>query len=167
MAAMSEGPDLIGPPTSIDLATELLLGKPRGDPEGHYHLKREYPKGQREVMARAALAYELRREAPHGYFAGLLADLIDPEVRSTSIEKRTVKFVRPRGGRRASGRLDLDIIEFMRKYLGQHPEQTEAAVNEAAKHFDKSERRIWDAWEPVAKTQTSGMETLRAVEENK
>jgi hypothetical protein len=152
------------PDSSVDLATELLLGTPRSDPRGWYYLKREYikPGSDREFDARAALADELRKEAPDGYFVGLLADMIDPRVNATSIEKQTVKFVPPKGGRRASGRLDLDIIEFMRKYLEKYPDQTEAAANEAAKHFHKSERRIWAAWTPVAKVETSGLETLRS-----
>jgi hypothetical protein len=137
--------------SSTDLATELLLGKPKGDPDGRYHLKREYPRGERELMARAALADELRKEAPQGYFVGLLAALIDPRVEAASMEKQAVKFIPPKGGRRSSGRLDLEIAAFIRE---QHC-GVDAAVVLAKEHFHVSESRVWQAWKLFARVQTN------------
>jgi hypothetical protein len=135
----------------VELATELLLGTPRSDPKGRYHLKRQYPKGQRELEAREVLSDELRREAPDGYFAGLLADMIDPRVKSRAIDKQSVKFIRAPGGRRSSGRLDLEIRQFM------HEQEcgVDAAAVLAKEHFKLSETRIWQAWKSgEAKTKT-------------
>jgi hypothetical protein len=142
---------------SAELAEELLLGKPAGDARGWY-IKREYlkPDSKRERVARIALARELRKEAPVGHFVHLLAALIDPRPPRKAnggttrrvIPKQTVQFVPPKGGRRASGRADLDIVVFMREWLAQDPKRrkTDAAVVQAKNHFDVSESRVWQAW---------------------
>jgi hypothetical protein len=138
----------------VKLATELLLGTPRSDPKGYYHLKRRYPEGRRELKARKALADELRTEAPDGYFTHLLADMIDPRVKSRAIDKQSVKFIPARGGRRSSGRLDLKICEFMHKKKRRGG--VDAAAVLAKEHFKISETRVWQAWKSMlAKPKTN------------
>ncbi|HMA71390.1 MAG TPA: hypothetical protein VKP67_07870 [Xanthobacteraceae bacterium] len=140
--------------TTASLATALLLGRPACTTNGWYS-KRKYlkPGRKRESAARVALAIELRKEAPDGYFVQLLAKMIDPRTRTHGpVPKQTIKFVPPKGGRRASHRADLDIVAFMREQLARHPARQkkagiDAAAWEAHEHFDVSERRVWQAWE--------------------
>jgi hypothetical protein len=145
--------------TTASLATALLLGSPAGDDKGWYS-KRKYlkPGRKRELAARVALAIELRKEAPDGYFANLLAALIDPRpprqptgiMVKRVVPKQTIKFTPPKGGRRASDRGDLDIAQFMREWLeAQEPKhrKIDAAVYTASVYFHVSERRVEKAWE--------------------
>jgi hypothetical protein len=65
-----------------ELANELLLGKPSGG--SRYH-QRKYPEGRRALAARAALAQLLKAEAPDGYYASLLAEMIAPSSRPGTV----------------------------------------------------------------------------------
>jgi hypothetical protein len=128
------------------LASALLLGTPGGDPR-YYNRKFPKPGSKRELAARAALARELLAEAPQGYFVKLIAAMIDPRTDSPFI-RQTIKFVRHKGGLRASGRRHLEIATFMRAHREKHPElAVEQAALDAADHFEVSERTIWAAWE--------------------
>ncbi len=132
---------------SEDLAHELLLGSPISGQNGWYH-KRQYlkPGSKRESAARAALARLLRDEAPDGYFTQIVASMIDPQTNSPLINQR-IKIVRLQGGKRATGRLNIDIAKFIHKRREEQPGITmEAVIYDAAEHFRISERRIKYAW---------------------
>jgi hypothetical protein len=166
-----------------ELADELLLGKPSGGPRYH---QRKYPEGKRALAARAALAKLLRAEAPEGRYTGLLAEMISPHLEPgtsfkkqsthTVIRRQTVEFIPPRGGKRASGRLELDIAKFVRKKLAQVQKERlkkkmlplkedrldKRTVGQAAACFRVSEKTIRSAWKLFAKGKTTESQTLRA-----
>jgi hypothetical protein len=96
----------------------------------------------RELAARAALARELRKEAPGGFYTGVLACLIDPP--RSGVTQR-IEFKRLKGAPRLSERADLDIVLFMRAQLEKDP-KIDAAVKAAETHFDLKERRVRKAW---------------------
>jgi hypothetical protein len=157
-----------------ELATELLLGKPCSNSR---YLWREYPKGRRALAARAALAELLRAEAPDGCFVHLLAELISPrpgrasaaiesltaagEVSIVAVVKRQrVEFVPPPDGKRTTGRLEFQIVGFIRKQLAKNAEKRDRehkralkvgrldgqTARTAAKHFRVSEKTVRNAW---------------------
>jgi hypothetical protein len=143
-----------------ELADELLLGKPSG---GRRYHQRKYPKGKRALAARAALAKLLRAEAPDGYYTPLLAEMISPHPKPGTvavIERQRVKFIPPRGGKRASGRLELDIAKFVRKKLAEVQRErrrrkmrplkedrlAKRTVDQAKARFRVSEKTVRNAW---------------------
>jgi hypothetical protein len=142
-------PDFIGPPTSTDLAQELLFGELKSDPTGWYP-KREYPTGERREMAYAALAYELRREAPDGHFVGLVAAMYDPHTEGV-LPRLRIELKRGRGRKgeaRVIGRRGGEIAEFLHVWRAAHPDETDvaSAIDAAEKHFGLAGRIIWDVW---------------------
>jgi hypothetical protein len=168
-----------GQPTEMaraELATELLLGKPCGDDDGRYSW-REYPKGRRALAARAALAELLRAEAPDGYFVHLLAELISPRAARASaatealagagdasivavVKRQRIEFVPPPDGKRSAGRLEFQIVGFLREQLARNAKKRDReqepalkvgrldgqTVRNAVKRFRVSEKTIRNAW---------------------
>jgi len=129
-----------------ELAIELLRGTSVFDNKGR-HYKRDYlePGSSHERAARAALARLLRKEAPDGYFTQIVASLIDPPRRRVVVTQR-IEFKRLKGNPwRASGRLDVEIAEFIheRRKAGC---QLKDAVTDAAEHFRVGEEKVRKAW---------------------
>ncbi len=131
------------------LAHRLLAGTLTSDPEGWYP-KRRYPSGKRELAARQALADELRREAPDGYFVHIIAAMIDPRTDSELIRQK-IEFAPAKDSRletKTSWKLDHDIARFMHEYREKHPGRGSVtkAVDAAVDHFGFETRRIEEAW---------------------
>jgi hypothetical protein len=158
-----------------ELADELLLGKASGGPR---YLRRKYPSGKRALAARAALAQLLKAEAPDGYYTPLLAEMIAPSPKPGTvalIKRQTVEFIPPRDGKRASGRLELDIAKFVRKKLAEVQRERrkkkmrplkedrldKRTVDQVATRFRVSEKTIRTAWKLFAEGKPSELETLR------
>jgi hypothetical protein len=127
-----------------ELALELLAGL---QSDGGV----DYPESEsdREMVLRAALAREVRREMP-GFVGELLALAIDPSLAPrtpTTRRTRHLVFEKPtQGGKDSVWARDLLIIEHLKRLLRGKVKKT-AAYKLASEHFGCSERSIRDVWD--------------------
>ena len=133
------------------LAREFLLGLV--SPKGRVYLK---PNSKREKQARAATERVLRKEAGrNGYWAHLVAGLINPSPRHFFI-KRKIVFQRPKGTPvTILDRERAEIAAFIHNELEkQRTGASTAAQARNLKHamaaardkFGKRDRTLWKIW---------------------
>jgi hypothetical protein len=112
-----------------ELAIEWLLGT--AAPKGRAFLKAG---SNRELKGRAAAARALRKEAPEGYFAQVVANLIDPPRRidppaPSAIFTRKFIFQRPRGAPVVgSDRRRAKIAAYMQAQLEKQKRRPAATI---------------------------------------
>lgn len=132
-----------------NLASLLLFGKQSTSKDGWY-TQRKYPKpgSKRELAARAALADELRAEAPWGHFVGLAAAMIDPRTKGI-LPRPQIKFVGHRGKNsrpQTTKHRAIEIAAYIHERLPNH-KNVHNSIAEAAAHFGFVETVIWEAWD--------------------
>jgi hypothetical protein len=130
------------------LASMLLFGEQTTSKDG-WTTQRKFPKlgSEQEIAARAALADELRAEAPWGHFVGLVAAMIDPRTRG-ALSRPQIKFSGHRGKNskpQTTERRAAQIAAYIHETRTDH-KSLEDAIASAAAHFGFVESVIWEAW---------------------
>jgi hypothetical protein len=138
------------PNRRLDLASALLFGEQTTSKDG-WTTQRKFPKpgSEQELAARAALADELRAEAPLGHFVGLVAAMIDPRTEG-ALSRPQIKFVGHRGKNsrpHVTEHRDVEIAQYIQKRRAKNdPEPVAESIGEAADHFGLADSVIWEVW---------------------
>jgi hypothetical protein len=132
------------------LASALLFGEQTTSTDGRT-TQRNFPRpgSEQELAARAALADELRAEAPWGHFVGLVAAMIDPRTEG-ALSRPQIKCSGHRGKNskpRVTEHRDVEIAEHIQKRRAKNDREPVAeSIWDAAEHFRLADSVICEVW---------------------